>query len=73
LFPKVYAGNVNDSTEFQSITEELSTHYRQLAESCDHITLVFDKGNNSQEAFESLLNTLFHFVGSSSPRSIPSC
>lgn len=67
LFHKVYAGNVNDSTEFRSITEELSTHYRQLAESCDHITLVFDKGNNSQEAFESLQYTPFHFVGSLVP------
>ena len=67
LFHKVYAGNVNDSTEFQSITEELSTHYRQLAESCDHITLVFDKGNNSQEALDSLQNTPFHFVGSLVP------
>ena len=67
LFHKVYAGNVNDSTEFQSITEELSTHYRRLAESCDHITLVFDKGNNSQEAFDSLQNTPFHFVGSLVP------
>jgi transposase len=67
LFHKVYAGNVNDSTEFRSITEELSTHYRQLAESCDHITLVFDKGNNSEEAFESLQNTPFHFVGSLVP------
>jgi transposase len=66
LFHKVYAGNVNDSTEFRSI-EELSTHYRQLAESCDHITLVFDKGNNSEEAFESLRNTPFHFVGSLVP------
>jgi len=67
LFHKVYAGNVNDSTEFQSITEELSTHYRQLAKSCDHITLVFDKGNNSKEAFESLQHTPFHFVGSLVP------
>ncbi|HZL66129.1 MAG TPA: IS1634 family transposase [Candidatus Limnocylindrales bacterium] len=67
LFHKVYAGNVNDSTEFRSITEELSTHYRQLAESCDHITLVFDKGNNSEESFESLQNTPFHFVGSLVP------
>jgi transposase len=67
LFHKVYAGNVNDCTEFRSITEELSTHYRQLAESCDHITLVFDKGNNSEEAFESLQNTPFHFVGSLVP------
>ena len=56
-----------DSTEFYSITEELSTHYRQLAESCDHITLVFDKGNNSQEAFDSLQDTPFHFVGSLVP------
>src|SRR5450756_414706 len=67
LFHKVYAGNVHDSTEFRSITEELSTHYRQLAESCDHITLVFDKGNNSEESFESLQNTPFHFVGSLVP------
>jgi transposase len=67
LFHKVYAGNINDSTEFRSITEELSTHYRQLAESCDHITLVFDKGNNSEEAFASLQNTPFHFVGSLVP------
>jgi len=67
LFHQVYAGNVNDSTEFRSITEELSTHYRQLAESCDHITLVFDKGDNSEVAFESLQNTPFHFVGSLVP------
>lgn len=67
LFHKVYAGNVNDSTEFRTITAELSTHYRQLAESCDHITLVFDKGNNSGEAFASLENTPFHFVGSLVP------
>ena len=67
LFHKVYAGNVNDSTEFRSITEELSTHYRQLAQSCDHITLVFDKGNNGEEAFASLQNTPFHFVGSLVP------
>jgi transposase len=31
------------------------------------ITLVFDKGNNSEEAFESLQNTPFHFVGSLVP------
>lgn len=67
LFHKVYAGNVNDSTAFRSITEELSTHYRQLAESCDHITLIFDKGNNSEEAFASLQDTPFHFVGSLVP------
>jgi transposase len=67
LFHQVYAGNINDSTEFRSITEELSAHYRQLAQSCDHITVVFDKGNNSQQAFETLQGTPFHFVGSLVP------
>ena len=67
LFHKIYPGNVNDSTEFPSITTELSTHYRQLSESCEHITLVFDKGNNGKEAFETLDCTPFHFVGSLVP------
>jgi transposase len=67
LFHKIYAGNINDSTEFRSIVEELSTHYRQLAQSCDHITVVFDKGNNSQEGLETLERTPFHFVGSRVP------
>ncbi|MGH9556203.1 MAG: IS1634 family transposase [Terriglobales bacterium] len=71
LFHKVYAGNVNDSTEFRSITAELSVHYRELAQSCDHITVVFDKGNNSEEAFQTLQDTPFHFVGSLVPSQHP--
>ena len=71
LLHRVYAGNVNDTTEFRSITEELSTHYRQRAATCDHITLVFDKGNNSQEAFATLQDTPFHFVGSLVPSQHP--
>jgi len=70
LFHKVYAGNVNDSTIFKTITEELAQRYRQLAKDCEHITLIFDKGNNSDPAMETLHRTQdlpqpgFHFVGS---------
>ncbi len=63
LFHRVYAGNVHDSVEFRSITEDLAAHYRDLVQSCDHITLIFDKGNNSAEAFQTLAETPFHFVG----------
>ena len=35
-----------------------------LARGCEHITLVFDKGNNSDDAFSTLDETEFHFVGS---------
>jgi transposase len=64
LFHHVYAGNVNDSTEFRSVVTELATHYRQLAQACEHITLIFDKGNNSKDGFQLLEATPFHFVGS---------
>ena len=64
LFHRVYAGNVPDCTIFKTISEELSQRYGELAGECEHITLVFDKGNNSQEAFETLAESGFHFVGS---------
>jgi len=71
LFHRVYAGNVHDSVEFRSIPEDLAAHYRDLAQSCDHITLIFDKGNNSAEAFQTLTETPFHFVGSLVPTQHP--
>src|SRR6266704_3608759 len=67
LFHKVYAGNVNDSTIFRTVTEELAGRYRHLAQACEHITLIFDKGNNSTEAFETVENSPFHFIGSLVP------
>lgn len=63
LFHKVYAGNVNDCTIFATITEELRVRYQELARDCEHITLIFDKGNNGDDAFATLDATDFHFVG----------
>lgn len=67
LFHKVYAGNLNDTTAFQTISQELSQRYRQLAQHCDHITLIFDKGNNTEEAMATLHDSGFHFIGSLVP------
>ena len=67
LFHKVYAGNVNDCTIFATITEELRVRYQELARDCEHITLIFDKGNNGDDAFATLDETDFHFVGSLVP------
>jgi transposase len=67
LFHKVYTGNVNDVTEFKTITEDLRLRYAQLARHCEHLTLIFDKGNNSPEAFATLEGTGFHFIGSLVP------
>jgi transposase len=71
LFHKVYEGNVTDATIFKTITEELRQRYVELAKECEHITLVFDKGNNSKEAFETVYDSRFHFVGSLVPAQHP--
>jgi len=71
LLHRVYTGNVTDATAFQSISEELAHHYQRLAEGCEHITLIFDKGNNSAEALESVDDSVFHFVGSLVPTQHP--
>lgn len=67
LFHKLYEGNVTDRTSFLSITEELVARYRALREHVEDITLVFDKGNNSDGAMEKVDDSPYHFVGSLVP------
>ena len=71
LFHHVYTGNLTDATTFQTVSEELAARYRQLAQGCEHITLIFDKGNNSTQTFETLDGSPFHFVGSLVPSQHP--
>jgi len=64
LLHMVYGGNITDPTQFSSVIYELVKRYKHLTKLCPHITLVFDKGNNSELNFESFSNTGMHFVGS---------
>lgn len=67
LFFRTHAGNQPDSVTFDSVTEERIGRYRLLAKNYEHITLVFDKGNNSQENLEKLTPSHSHVVGSLVP------
>ena len=71
LFHRVYTGNLTDATTFQTVSEELAARYRELAQGCEYITLIFDKGNNSSQAFATLDNSPFHFIGSLVPSQHP--
>ena len=64
LLHMVYGGNINDSTQFGSVIDELVNRYKHLTEVCPKITIVFDKGNNSETNFEAFADTDMHFVGS---------
>lgn len=71
LMHETYAGNVTDSTQFGSLALQLAERYRQLASTCQDLTLVFDKGNNSENNFILLDLEQVHFVASLVPSQHP--
>ena len=67
LLHRTYPGNQPDAPTFQSLTTALIGRYRQLSDGAEHITLVFDKGNNSQANLEAIAESPYHFIGSLVP------
>ena len=67
LFSKVYQGNQNDSVTFSQVLDDLVARYQMFKEKCQRITLVFDKGNNSEENIQALDGSPYHFIGSLVP------
>lgn len=71
LFHHAYAGNQHDSITFGNVCEELAQRCRQLAAGACDITLVLDKGNNSEDNLNAVGRGPFHFVGSLVPTQHP--
>jgi transposase len=72
LFWHVYPGNQPDSVTFADVLPTLARRHRQLlAGTQQHITLVFDKGNNSQDNLQRLARTPYHVIGSLVPSQHP--
>lgn len=67
LFSQIYRGNQADPVTFRSVTDQLVARYRLLAKEAEHVTLVFDKGNNSQENLDSIAKSPYHVIGSLVP------
>jgi transposase len=62
LFQEIYPGNRPDAVEFRAVLKKLRTRYAEVFPEPHNITLVFDKGNNSEENFRLLENSPYHFV-----------
>lgn len=72
LLWQVYPGNQADSVTFSKLLPRLARRHRQLLPGIDqHITLVFDKGNNSKENIDRLARTPYHIIGSLVPSQHP--
>lgn len=72
LFHHTYPGNQSDAPTFAGLTEKLVRRCRRLTDQVEHLTLVFDKGNNSQDNLEAVHASPYHFVGSLVPTQYPS-
>ena len=66
LFHCLYPGNHNDPTSFRSVVHELVDRYRQLVDGAEDVTIVFDKGNNTEDTLE-VIAEKYHVVGSLVP------
>jgi transposase len=66
LFHYLYPGNHNDPTSFRSVVHELTDRYRQLVGEAEDVTIVFDKGNNTEDTLE-VIAEKYHVVGSLVP------
>ena len=67
LFSQVYEGNQHDSVTFSQALDELVARYQMFCQQGEHITLVFDKGNNSEDNLHTLDASPYHFIGSLVP------
>ena len=63
----VYPGNVHDTTHFKQALKKLQTRVERLSLTPSTITLTFDKGNLSEEAFTYLDKEHFNFIASIRP------
>ena len=71
LLHHTYAGNQHDSVTFQSVAEQLFARCRSLSQQVREITLVFDKGNNSEANLKLVGQSGVHFIGSLVPTQHP--
>jgi len=68
---RVYPGNVPDVSFFREISRELIGRYERLAGSGEHTTLVFDKGNVSDDEMAHLAGEGVHFAAAVSGNRLP--
>jgi len=68
---KVYAGNRHDAKLFPEALSLLVHRYKHLAKTSDGLTLVIDKGNNSEENIQFGNSEGVSFIGSLKPSHFP--
>ncbi len=64
LMHETYAGNIQDAKEFKQVPQRIADRLLALSRNPKRITLVFDKGNHSKEAFAAIDEVGLGFIAS---------
>lgn len=64
LYFDVYEGNRHDSPEFNKIIDDFADCFQTLDNPRSNMTVIFDKGNNSEENIVKLAKQNLHYIGS---------
>ncbi len=67
LMHETYEGNVPDVSHFKQVLALMERRFKAIGFELSEITLVFDKGNNSEDAYKFLDSKRIHFVSSIRP------
>lgn len=67
LMHETYEGNKNDAKKFPDIINRLVERFKLFSQNAIDVTVVFDKGNNSDANLKSMAESGYHFVGSLKP------
>jgi transposase len=67
LFHRTYPGNEVDAPTFNGLIADLSARYKAICEEAEKVTVVFDKGNNSEDNLALVEESPYCFVGSLVP------
>ena len=67
LFSRLYPANEHDAKVMKKLIDEIFEQINNAMSDKKGITIVFDKGNNSEELIAKLDESRHHFVGSRSP------
>lgn len=68
LYFDIYEGNRHDSKEFAAVIEKFFRAFEHRKPAKEGITIVFDKGNNSEKNMKKFIEgSGYHFVGSVKP------
>jgi transposase len=67
---ETYEGNVADPTHFLDVLELMTKRFNAVGLHLPDVTLVFDKGNNSDDAYKFIDECKMHFISSVRPSMI---